>query len=137
MLILWRFEYKLKIPYSGPILWLCNRPTTHNFKYLEKISLPTLCVSFSPPKNPILSLILPYKDSVFIYQTFFKSIHMCFQLFKNSVRIYRTFFKGINRNSKGEKEKQRMGREIFIFGGLKFWKRPEATQKVLSNEKKT
>jgi hypothetical protein len=38
---------------------------------------------------------------------------MCFQLFKSSVRIYRTFFKGINGNSRGEKEKQGVGREIF------------------------
>jgi hypothetical protein len=31
------------------------------------------------PKNPILPLILPPKSLIFIYQTFFKGIHMCFQ----------------------------------------------------------
>jgi hypothetical protein len=39
---------------------------------------------------------------------------MCFQLFKSSVRIYRIFFKDINENSGGEKEKQGVGREIFL-----------------------
>jgi hypothetical protein len=39
---------------------------------------------------------------------------MCFQPFKGSVRIYRTFFKDINENSGGEKEKQEVGREIFL-----------------------
>jgi hypothetical protein len=39
---------------------------------------------------------------------------MYFQPFKSSVHIYQTFFKSINENLGGEKEKKGMGREIFL-----------------------
>jgi hypothetical protein len=62
-------------------------------------------ISFSPPKNPILPLILPPKSSVFIYRTFFKGINMCFQPFKTSVRIYQSFFSGVKRETQGVKKR--------------------------------
>jgi hypothetical protein len=59
---------------------------------LTKISLPTSCVSFSPPKNPILPQILSPKSSVNENRTFEGKIG----------------FLG------GEKETQRVGKEIFV-----------------------
>jgi hypothetical protein len=75
-----------------------------------KISLLTPCVSFSPPKNLILSPKVQFSFT----ELFFEGINMCFQPFKSD----ELFLKGINGNSGGEKEKQGVGREIFFHPGF-------------------
>jgi hypothetical protein len=81
---------------------------SHMSPEIGKISLSIPCFFF----HPKIEFYLP--KIRFSFTDFFKGIDVYFQPFKSSVRIYRIFFKGINENSEGEKEKQKMGRKIFV-----------------------
>jgi hypothetical protein len=89
-----REKFPIYVIYLG-----CATKWAYSIKFIGGFIFPLLASLFHPPKSNFTP-----KSSVFIYRSFFKGIHMCFQPFKSSVRI-RTFFKGIKGNSGSEKEK--------------------------------